>query len=190
MSGVGQNVSDRVRQEFAATTAGGDQQSAKRAAAAALGGLVGGVGQNVADLVRQEFGAARSEVLQSAKGAARGAGLLGGAAAAGHASVLFVGVALWRGLGNRIGYAKSALVVAALSGAAAVVLASNGTAELGRAQQASRDARQRAATVLTDDAPDGSAPPAPEGTTTAVLPTGVLPTEVLPTEPLGPIGTA
>jgi hypothetical protein len=161
MSGVGQNVSDRVRQEFTATSAGGDQQSATRTAAAALGGLVNGVGQNVADLVRQEFGAARSDVVESAKGAARGAGLLGGAAAAGHTSVLFVGVAVWRGLGNRIGFAKSALVVAALSGAAAAVLTSKGTAELGRAQRASRDARQRVSGLAKDDRAEGepTAPP-------------------------------
>lgn len=158
MNGVGQNVSDRVRKELAAARSDGESQSTTRTAAAALGGLVTGVGQNVSELVRQEIRTARSEAAASAKAAARGAGLLGGAAAAGHTAVLFVGVAVWQGLGSRIGLGKSALVVAAASGAAAVALARNGTAELARVQGA-RDGRKRPeAATVPPTAADGAAP--------------------------------
>ncbi|MDH2445164.1 phage holin family protein [Amnibacterium sp. CER49] len=151
VSGVGQSVSDRVRQELAAARAEGDAAPAARVGAAALGGLVGGLGQNVSDLVRDEVRAARSEITDSAKQAARGVGLLGGAAAAGNTAVLFTGIALWRGLGNRIGYARSAVVVAALAGGAAVLLAQNGRDELARVRGARRQ----------DGAPPAENAPAP-----------------------------
>jgi hypothetical protein len=160
MNGVGQNVSDRVRKELAARS-DGEPQSTTRTAAAALGGLVTGVGQNVSELVRQEVRAARSEAAASAKAAARGAGLLGGAAAAGHTAALFVGVAVWQGLGSRIGLGRSALVVAAVSGAAAVALARNGTAELARVQgaRAARD-RRGVGSPPASRAAESAAPPA------------------------------
>ena len=135
VDGVGHEVTDRVRQELGAVRASGDSNPAhlaQRAAAAAVGGAVGGVGQNVAALIREELGTMRADAFASAKTAGRAAGLLGGAAAAGNTAGLFVGVAIWRGLGNRIGFAKSALVVAGLSGTVAAVLASRGTDELAR----------------------------------------------------------
>lgn len=135
VDGVGHEVTDRVRQELGSARASGDANPAhlaQRAAAAALGGAVGGVGQNVSALLREELGAARAEAVASARRAGRGAGLLGGAAAAANTAGLFVGVAIWRGLGNRIGFAKSALVVAGLSATAAAVLANRGTEELAR----------------------------------------------------------
>lgn len=154
VDGVGHEVTDRVRQELGSARASGDANPAhlaQRAAAAALGGAVGGVGQNVSALLREELGAARAEAVASARRAGRGAGLLGGAAAAANTAGLFVGVAIWRGLGNRIGFAKSALVVAGLSATAAAVLANRGTEELARMR--------------------GTAPaPAPVPPSTAILP--------------------
>lgn len=135
VDGVGHEVTDRVRKEVGATRAAGDGNPvhiAQRAAAAAVGGAVGGVGQNVSALLREELSAVRDEAVASARTAARGAGLLGGAAAAGNTASIFVGIAVWRGLGNRIGFAKSALVVAGLAGTVAAVLASRGAEELGR----------------------------------------------------------
>ncbi|MFD1722873.1 phage holin family protein [Amnibacterium endophyticum] len=135
LSGLGRSVADRVRQE---RDAAADGAGLLREATGALGGFVSGVGQDVAGLVRQELASARSEVAASARAGARGAGLHGAAAATGNTAVLFTGVALWRGLGNRIGYARSAVVVAGMSGAATAVLASRGAAELGRVQRARR----------------------------------------------------
>ena len=164
VSGVGQNVTDRVRQELAASKGDGEV-GAKPTVAAALSGLASGVGQNVSELVRQELGTARSEVVQSAKAAARGAGLLGGAAATGNTAVLFVGVAVWRGLGNRIGFAKSALVVAALSGAASAVLASNGMSELARVQRLPRLGGRKGPTGKTEPVRPGPRTRPPSGPT-------------------------
>jgi hypothetical protein len=141
VDGVGHEVSDRVRQELGSARAAGDQNPAhlaQRAAAAALGGAVGGVGQNLSALIREELGVVRQELTSSARSAGRGVGLLGGAAAAANTAGLFVGIAVWRGLGERIGFAKSALVVAGLSGTLAAVLASRGAEELGRVRSTAR----------------------------------------------------
>jgi hypothetical protein len=135
VDGVGHEVSDRVRQEIGSVRASGDQNPAhlaQRAAAAALGGAVGGVGQNMSAMIREELGAVRAEAVASARRAGRGAGYLGGAAAAANTAGLFVGIAVWRGLGNRIGFAKSAVVVAGLSAGVAAVLANRGAQELAR----------------------------------------------------------
>lgn len=164
---AGHSVAERVR-GLTPTDADGEAQSPPKAAAAAFGGLVAGVGHNVSELVRNELGAARSEVVETAKAGARGAGLLGAAAATGNTAVLFTGVALWRGLGSRIGLGPAAVVVAALSGAATAVLATNGMTELAKVQRSQRRARQRAAEAQRSrrpprsrpgSGPDSSAPP-------------------------------
>jgi hypothetical protein len=160
VDGVGHQMTDRVRQEIGDARASGDANPAhlaQRAAAAALSGAAGGVGQNVAAMIRQEFGAVRDEAIASARTAGRAAGLLGGAAAAGNTAGLFVGIAVWRGLGNRIGFARSALVVAGLSGTLAAVLASRGTDEL---------ARVRAAKPAKPATPPAAGPPS-----TTIVPT-------------------
>lgn len=141
VDGVGHEVSDRVRQEIGSARASGDANPAhlaQRAAAAAFGGAVGGVGQNVSALIREELGTVRTEALASARTASRGAGYLAGAAAAANTAGVFVGIAIWRGLGNRIGFAKSALVVAGLSGTVAAVLVNRGTEELARVRGTTR----------------------------------------------------
>ena len=176
VDGVGHEVSGRVRQELGSARASGDQNPAhlaQRAAVAALGGAVGGVGQNLSALIRDELGVVREELTSSARTAGRGVGLLGGAAAAANTAGIFVGVAVWRGLGNRIGFAKSALVVAGLSGTVAALLANRGADEL---------ARVRAA------APKPSEPKAPSPATTnpatAIAPTSNPSTSVAPTIPI------
>ncbi|GAA2753485.1 phage holin family protein [Amnibacterium kyonggiense] len=166
VQGVGHEVGDRVRQEIGAARSAGDGNPAhlaQRAAAAAIGGAVGGVGQNVSALLREELGNARREAVASARTAGRGVGLLGAAAAAGNTAGLFVGIAVWRGLGNRIGFAKSALVVAGLSGALAAGLANRGTQELARVRQS---------TPPVPPVPPATAPsPSPSTTVIAVPPT-------------------
>ena len=160
VDGVGHEVTGRVRDEIGAVRAAGDGNPAhlvQRAAAAAVGGAVGGVGQNVSALLRQELGAVRAEAFASARTAARGAGLLGGAAAAGNTAGLFVGIAIWRGLGNRIGFAKSALVVAGLAGTAAAVLANLGTEELARVRGVAATPSTSTAIVPTKPAADPEA---------------------------------
>jgi hypothetical protein len=104
-----------------------------------LGSLVQGAGQNVAGLVRRELDAARNELMGSARDAAKGAGLLGGAGVAGGFALLFGMIGVWQGLGRVIGPAKSAFVVAALSGGAAAALASAGRTELGSVKNMPRN---------------------------------------------------
>lgn len=148
---VGKDVTDAVRKELAAGRADAESHPVQRAAAAALGG----VGQNVSALLRQELGAMRADVVGSARSAARGAGLLGAAAAAGNTAGLFIGVAVWQGLGSRIGYARSALVVAALSGGATAVLARAGAGELARSRARTEARRRRPRRAAPTTATEG-----------------------------------
>jgi hypothetical protein len=103
--------------------------------------VVTGVGRDLGALVRREFETARAELLGSAKRAGRGAGLLAGAAVAGEVSVLFLSLAVWKGLGNRIGDGKAALLLGTLAGGAGFALASRGAEELQQVKGAPRTAQ-------------------------------------------------
>jgi hypothetical protein len=103
--------------------------------------VVTGVGRDVGQLLRRELESARAELLESAKRAGKGAGLLGGAAVAGELSLLFLSLAAWKGLGNRIGPGKAAFVLGSLAGGAGVALALRGGDELERIQGAPRTVR-------------------------------------------------
>lgn len=100
--------------------------------------VVTGVGRDVGQLLRRELETARAELLESAKRAGKGAGLLGGAAVAGELSLFFLSLAAWKGLGSRIGPGRAALVLGSLAGAAGVALAVRGGGELERVQMAPR----------------------------------------------------
>lgn len=104
------------------------------AASPSLGEILGDISRDVSTLMRQEVALAKAELAESAKNAGKGAGLLGGAGVAGHIVLLFVSIALWWGLGALITRGWSALVVAALWGVVAAVLASRGRAELKRVE--------------------------------------------------------
>ncbi len=79
--------------------------------------------------MRQEVALAKAEVSQSAKRAGKGAGMTAGAVIAAHFVLLFLSIALWWGLGNQIGYAWSALIVAVIWGIAGYVLYTVGKKE-------------------------------------------------------------
>jgi hypothetical protein len=131
-----------------------DSNDAGRRAMAGLGGLVRGVGRDVVtgvgrdvvtgvgrdvgQLVRRELETAKAELLESAKRAGKGAGLLGGAAVAGELTLFFLSLAAWKGLGNRIGPGRAAFVLGSLAGATGVALALRGGDELERVQGAPR----------------------------------------------------
>jgi hypothetical protein len=100
--------------------------------------VVTGVGRDVGQLLRRELETARAELLQSARRAGKGAGLLGGAAVAGELSLFFLSVAVWKGLGNRIGPGRAAFVLGTVAGGAAVALALRGSDEFERIQGAPR----------------------------------------------------
>jgi hypothetical protein len=105
-----------------ASSAQGDQRS--------VGELVGEVSRDLSTLVRQEIELAKAEAKQSAQRAGKGAGMFGGAGVAGYMVLLFLSLALWWALGTVMGLGWSGLVVAAVWGVIAAVLALRGKKEL------------------------------------------------------------
>lgn len=95
-----------------------------------VGEIFADISRDLSTLIRQETELAKAELRQSASKAGKGAGMLGGAALAGHFALLFLSITLWWGLGNEIGRAWSALVVAAVWAVIAAVLSSIGRREI------------------------------------------------------------
>ncbi|BCW51741.1 phage holin family protein [Arthrobacter sp. StoSoilB13] len=95
-----------------------------------LGELLSDLTRDVSTLMRQEVELAKVELKESATKAGKGAGMMAGAAWAGHLTVLFLSLALWWALGQLIGLGWSAIVVAVIWGIVAAVLASMGRKEL------------------------------------------------------------
>jgi hypothetical protein len=95
-----------------------------------VGELFADISRDLSTLIRQETELAKAELRESAARAGKGAGMLGGAGVAGHFVLLFLSITLWWGLGNEIGRAWSALVVAAVWAVVAAVLASIGRREM------------------------------------------------------------
>lgn len=111
--------------------------STDAAPSASVGELFSEVSKDLSTLIRQEIALAKAEVSDSAKKAGKGAGMLGGAGYAAHLLTLFLSLALWWALGALIGEGGdspalgwSALIVAALWGIIAAVLAMMGKKSL------------------------------------------------------------
>jgi hypothetical protein len=103
-----------------------------KADSTSLGDLLADVTRDLSTLMRQEVELAKVEAKQSATRAGKGGGLLAGAGVAGHFVLLFLSLALWYGIGEEwTGFGWSAVIVAALWGIIAAVLASRGRKELG-----------------------------------------------------------
>ena len=103
-----------------------------------LSGLVNQGTREVSTLIRREIELARRELTGSAKQAARGAGLAGGAAVAGTMGLVFGSIAVWQTLGRRIGSGPAAAVVATGYVAAAALLTQGARSEFERVQGAPR----------------------------------------------------
>src|SRR6476469_2489499 len=101
-----------------------------KAETSSLGDLLGEVTRDMSTLMRQEVELAKVELKQSATRAGKGAGMLAGAGVAGHFVLLFLSLALWWALGTLMGLGWSAVVVAAIWGIVAAVLAAMGRKEL------------------------------------------------------------
>ena len=95
-----------------------------------IGELLADVSQDVTTLLRQEVALAKAEVKQSVSSAGKGVGMFAGAGVAGHMVLLFLSIAGWWGLGDSIGRAWSALVVAAVWLIISAALALTGRKEL------------------------------------------------------------
>lgn len=100
-----------------------------------VGQLISEVTTDLSTLMRQELELAKAELKAEASKAGKGAGMLGAAGLAGYFLLLFLSIALWWGLGSLLGARGwSALIVAALWGIAAAVLASMGRKKLKEVQ--------------------------------------------------------
>lgn len=104
--------------------------SERQATTSSVGELLSEVSRDISTLMRQEVDLAKAELKESAGRAGKGAGLFGGAGVAGMLALVFLSIALWWGLGYLIGNAWSAVVVAAIWGVAALVLALVGKREI------------------------------------------------------------
>lgn len=104
--------------------------SEARAANTSLGDLLGEVTRDLSTLIRQEMALARAELKESAGKAAKGAGSLGGAAYAAGMAVLFLSIALWWALGALVGLGWSAVIVAVIWAAIALILYAVGRNQL------------------------------------------------------------
>ena len=101
-----------------------------KAETTSLGDLLGEVTRDMSTLMRQEVDLAKVELKQSASRAGKGAGMLAGAGVAGHFVLLFLSLALWWALGTVMGLGWSGVVVAAIWGIVAAILAARGRKEL------------------------------------------------------------
>jgi hypothetical protein len=101
-----------------------------KAANTSLGDLLGEVTRDLSTLIRQETALAKAEIRESAGKAAKGVGMLGGAAYGAGMAVLFLSIALWWALGDLMGLGWSAVVVAALWAVIALILYSVGRNQL------------------------------------------------------------
>jgi Putative Actinobacterial Holin-X, holin superfamily III len=95
-----------------------------------IGELLSDVSQDVTTLLRQEVALAKAEVKQSVASAGKGVGMFAGAGVSGHMVLLFVSIAGWWGVGDGIGRAWAALVVALVWAVIGAVLGLLGRKEL------------------------------------------------------------
>ena len=116
-----------------------------KAANTSLGDLLGEVTRDLSTLIRQEMALAKAELKESAGKAAKGAGILGGAAYAAGMAVLFLSIALWWALSTLIGGGWAGVVVAVLWAVIALILYTVGRkrVQAGRRGPADRGVPQR-----------------------------------------------
>lgn len=115
--------------EFPAGTEQGSAAHAK-AESTSLGDLLGEVTRDLSTLMRQEVELAKAEAKQSATRAGKGGGMLAGAGVAGHFVLLFLSLALMFALGAIMPLGWAAVILAAIWGITAAILASTGRKEL------------------------------------------------------------
>lgn len=91
-----------------------------------VGELISEVTTDLTTLMRQELDLAKAEMKQEATKTGKAAGMLGAAGFAGYMTLLFLSMALWWALANGMDEGWAALIVAAIWGVTAAVLAATG----------------------------------------------------------------
>jgi hypothetical protein len=99
---------------------------------ASVGQLMGEITADLSSLMRQELELAKAELKQEATKAGKGAGMLGGAAYAGHMVLLFGTFALVFAIGSQLGDGWAALVMTTVWAVVAGVLAVRGRDQMRR----------------------------------------------------------
>ena len=95
-----------------------------------VGELIGEVTGDLSKLMRQELELAKVELKAEGTKAGKGAGMLAGAGVAGHLMLVFLSLTIMFALDQIMPMAWAALIVTALWGIIAAVLAARGRAEL------------------------------------------------------------
>ena len=98
-----------------------------------VGQIVGDISQDMTTLIKQEMDLAKSEMKQEVAKLGKGAGMFGGAGVAGHLTLFFLSFALTFLLDNWMPVELAVLIVAALWGIVAAVLAMRGRQEIKQA---------------------------------------------------------
>jgi uncharacterized membrane protein YqjE len=95
-----------------------------------LGEIVGDITTDLGDLMRQELDLAKAELKTEAAKAGKGAGMLGGAAVAGHLVLVFLSLTAVFALDEALPLWAAALIVTVVWGVVAAVLAASGRSAL------------------------------------------------------------
>jgi hypothetical protein len=120
-------------------TVSGSRDTYLKGDMSSVGALIGDISADLSTLLHQEMALAKAEAKESATRAGKGAGLLGGAGAAAGYALLFVSIAVWWWLGDALNsLGLSAVIVAVLWAAIAVILAVTGRAQIRQVQGMAR----------------------------------------------------
>lgn len=95
-----------------------------------IGAIVGAIAEDMSSLIRQEMDLAKVEMKQEVTRVGKGAGMFGGAGAAGYLALFFLSFAFTWLLGYWLPIALAALITAAIWGVVAAVLAARGRQEI------------------------------------------------------------
>ena len=109
-----------------APSAGATEQDDNRS----VGAIVGDIAKDMGTLIRQEMDLAKTELKTEVSRAGKGAGMLGGAGAAGYLMLFFLSFAVMYLLGNVMPLWVAGLVIGVVWGIVAAVLALRGRKEM------------------------------------------------------------
>ena len=116
-----------ITSQTTSDTAGHDEDTRS------VGAIMGDISRDMSTLVRQEMDLAKTELKQEIAHAGKGAGMFGGAGAAGLMTLFFLSLALTYLLDNWMPVELGALLTALLWGVVGAVLAARGRKEMKRA---------------------------------------------------------
>lgn len=122
-AGAPRHAGDGVATPGAGSHSPAPTQAEVRAENESLGDMFASFSTHLTTLLSQEVALAKAEAVDSAKKAGKGAGMFAGAAVGGFFLLMFLSLALMFALGALMPLGWAALIVAALWGAVAAVLA-------------------------------------------------------------------